>query len=256
VKAELEQLIALQNADTSIRKLQADIEAIPQRRAEIEKEFDQRAFEIRELENRRDEAGSERRGLENELEETRAKLERAERNLMSAKNSHEYEAAIRESDAARKHISQLETQVLEKMEIIEQAESALREREPEIARLRAELEERIKAFEEQTQTQTEQLAAARQERERLISSLPKALSANYKRISTRIRDGVAVAEARNGSCTACFITLRPQTMAEIRRGDEIIFCDNCNRILYYAPAVPTRDAANASAAGSTEIATS
>ena len=49
MKAELQQLVALQKLDTSIRKLQAELEATPQRRAEIEKEFDQRAFEIRAL---------------------------------------------------------------------------------------------------------------------------------------------------------------------------------------------------------------
>jgi uncharacterized protein len=233
VKAELEQLIALQNTDISIRRLESDIEAIPQRRAEIEKEFDQRAFEIRALETRRDEARSERARLEAEVEETRAHAARADRNLMSAQNEHEYTAAIREADAARKHISQLETQILEKMEIIEQAEGVLKEREPEIVKLRAELDERVRAFEEQTSTQTEELAARRTERERLLATLPKPMSALYNRISARIRDGIAVAEARNGSCTACFMALRPQVMAEVRRGDEIIICDNCNRILYY-----------------------
>jgi uncharacterized protein len=44
---------------------------------------------------------------------------------------------------------------------------------------------------------------------------------------------VALAEARNGSCSACFIALRPQVMSEVRRGEEIVTCDNCNRILYY-----------------------
>jgi predicted nucleic acid-binding Zn-ribbon protein len=29
------------------------------------------------------------------------------------------------------------------------------------------------------------------------------------------------------------MSLRPQVMAEVRRGDEVITCDNCNRILYY-----------------------
>jgi predicted nucleic acid-binding Zn-ribbon protein len=235
VKAELEHLIALQNTDTSIRRLQAEIEAIPKRRAEIENEFDQRAFEIRALENKRDEARTERTRLETETAETRAQAERAERNLMSSKNEHEYTAAIREADAARKHISQLETQVLEKMETIEQSESALAEREPEVAKLRAEIEERLKAFEEQTNTQAELLAARRAEREQLAASLPKPMAMLYNRISARIRDGIAVAEARNGSCTACFMALRPQVMAEVRRGDEVITCDNCNRILYYVP---------------------
>ena len=65
MKAELEQLIALQNADTSIRRLEAEIESIPQRRAEIEKEFEQRAFEIRAIEMRRDDARTERTRLDN-----------------------------------------------------------------------------------------------------------------------------------------------------------------------------------------------
>ena len=67
MKAELAQLIALQNADSNIRTLQAEIESIPQRRAEIEKEFDQRAFEIRALEEKRDTAFHERARVEQEI---------------------------------------------------------------------------------------------------------------------------------------------------------------------------------------------
>jgi predicted nucleic acid-binding Zn-ribbon protein len=249
VKAELEQLVALQNADTNIRRLQAEIEAIPRRRAEIEKEFDQRAFEIRELERTRDEARLERARLENEVLEHRTKQERAERNQMLSKKQDEYQAAIREADAARKHISQLETQILEKMEAFEQAESKLKEREPEMARLSAELQERIRQFEDETRSQEELLEATRRERERLTATLPKNMSALYNRISARIRDGIAVAEARNGSCTACFMTLRPQVMAEVRRGEDVITCDNCNRILYYVQAdAPQKEAATATVA--------
>jgi uncharacterized protein len=255
VKAELEQLIALQNADTGIRKLEAEIESIPKRRAEIEKEFDQRAFEIRALETQRDEAQSTRARLEAEVFEQRASAERADRNLMSSKNEHEYTAAIREADAARKQISKLETQILEQMEVSEKSEGQLKEREPEIVRMRAELDERIKAFEEQTRTQAEELAKLHSERERLLETLPKATSALYKRISARIRDGVAVAAARNGSCTACFMALRPQMMAQVRRGDEIITCDNCNRILYYLPSEPAQKTASA-AASAPEVAAS
>jgi predicted nucleic acid-binding Zn-ribbon protein len=254
VRAELEQLIALQNTDTNIRRLQAEIEAIPKRRAEIEKDFDQRAFEIRELEKGRDEARTERTRLETEVLEQRSKQERAERNLMSSKKPDEYTAAIREADAARKHISQLETQILEKMEAFEQAEGQLKEREPEVTRLRGEMEERIKEFEEQTRTQAEQLEASRRERERILATLPKQMGALYNRISARIRDGIAVAEARNGSCTACFMSLRPQVMAEIRRGDEVIICDNCNRILYYVQNEPTQNEATKATASPNAVA--
>jgi hypothetical protein len=235
VKAELQQLVALQNLDSSIRKLQAELEAIPQRRAEIEKEFDQRAFEIRALENERDEARHTRVRLETEVSEQRTRSERAERNLMSSKKQDEYTAAIREADAARKQISALETQILEQMEALEKAEGSLKERAEEIASLNSGREARLKAFDEETRQQRDKLAANRTERERLINALPKSMGALYMRISARIRDGVAVAEARNGACMACFMALRPQAMAQVRRGEEVVTCDNCNRILYYAP---------------------
>jgi len=235
VKAELAQLIALQNADTNIKRLQTEIESIPLRRAEIEKEFDQRAFEIRALEERRNLAFHERARLEKEIFDQKQRAERADRNLMAAKKPDEYTAAIREADAARKQISAFETQELEQMEVFDQAEKELKERAPEIERLGADMEERFKAFDEQARIQEQQLEAARAERERLMMELPKTTSALYKRIASRIRDGVALAEARNGACMACFMSLRPQIMADVRRGEEIITCDNCNRILYYAP---------------------
>lgn len=235
MKAELLQLIALQNADTNIRRLQAEIESIPERRAEIEREFDQRAFEIRALEERRDAAFHERARLEKEIFDQKQRAERADRNLMAAKKPDEYTAAIREADAARKQISTFETQILEQMEVSEQAEKDLKERAPEVEKLGAEMEAGFKAFDEQARAKQQQLEAARAERERLMNELPKATGAMYKRIATRIRDGVAMAEARNGACTACYMALRPQIMADVRRGAEVITCDNCNRILYYAP---------------------
>jgi predicted nucleic acid-binding Zn-ribbon protein len=235
VKAELQQLVALQNLDTSIRKLQSELEAIPQRRAEVEAQFDQRAFEIRALENRRDEARHARTRLETEVADQRVRVERAERNLMSSKKQDEYTAAIREADAARKQIAALETQILEQMEVLEQAEASLTERATEIASLNSDREASLQRFDEETRQQADKLAISRTERERLVAALPKAMGAQYVRIVARIRDGIAVAEARNGACMACFMALRPQAMAQVRRGEEIITCDNCNRILYYAP---------------------
>ena len=235
MKAELAQLIALQKTDTNIRRLQSDIESIPERRAEIEREFDQRAFEIRGLEQKREAAFHERASLEKEIFEQKQRAERAERNLMAAKKPDEYTAAIREADAARKQISAFETQVLEQMETFETAENELTERAPDVEKLREDMQARFAEFDEQVTRQQKELAEARSDRERLMKELPKPMAALFNRISARIRDGVAVARAQNGACTACFMALRPQVMADVRRGNEVITCDNCNRILYYEP---------------------
>src|SRR5436305_4351479 len=230
-----------------IRRLQAELESTPRRRAEIENEFDQRAFEFKALEQSRDAARAARAQLDKELAEQRARASKAERDLMSSTNSKSYEAAIREMDAAKKQVSELETKTLEQMEAAETAEKSLSERAEEFSRLQSERDERLRAFDEETRKQSEELETRRRDRDSLFDSLPPTVKSTYKRISARIRDGVALAEARNGSCSACFIALRPQVMAEVRRGEEIVTCDNCNRILFYQPSAQPRNTTTVSA---------
>ncbi len=247
MKAELEQLIALQNADMGIRRLQAELDSVPRRRAEIETEFDQRASEFKALEQARDEARAARAQLDKELSEQRARASKAERDLMSSTNSKSYEAAIREADAAKKQAGDLETKILERMEAADAAEKALAERSEEFSRIQSERDERLHAFEEESRAKEAEIEARRREREAIFERLPPAAKSLYKRISARIRDGVALAEARNGSCSACFIALRPQVMSQVRRGEDIVTCDNCNRILYYQPAAKTQSTTTVSA---------
>ncbi|MCI0664878.1 MAG: C4-type zinc ribbon domain-containing protein [Acidobacteria bacterium] len=56
--------------------------------------------------------------------------------------------------------------------------------------------------------------------------------ATYERLS-KTRSGLALAEARDWSCLACRMTIRPQVFSDIRRGETIITCESCGRILYF-----------------------
>ena len=67
----------------------------------------------------------------------------------------------------------------------------------------------------------------------------------FERVAQR-RNGIAVAEARDGICTICHVRLRPQVFNTVRRNEQIIQCDSCNRILYFVPA-PAPPAAEAPA---------
>jgi predicted nucleic acid-binding Zn-ribbon protein len=49
------------------------------------------------------------------------------------------------------------------------------------------------------------------------------------------RQGIAIAEARDGICTICHVRLRPQVFNNILKNDQIIQCDSCNRIMYHLP---------------------
>ena len=74
----------------------------------------------------------------------------------------------------------------------------------------------------------------------MAAKLPRATLAAYDRIRKK-RNGVVVAEAVGGRCTACQITLRPQYFQDLRKGDQVMFCESCGRIVYYNPPVHTED---------------
>ncbi|HEY0428396.1 MAG TPA: C4-type zinc ribbon domain-containing protein [Pyrinomonadaceae bacterium] len=241
MKAELEKLIDLQITDTNIRRLKKAIETADERRAAIEQEFETHASSIREIQARRDKAQAERADLENQIAENKTYLERADRNLKHAQNQKEYETAMRETDALQKQIAAFETQVVEKMTEIEEVENTLAERADEINSLEANRSEALAKFDKEIGEYRKEFDTESAKRQKVFVTLPASLAAVYNRLAQRSRDGIAVAEVKNGSCSACFMSLRPQMQAEVRKGNQIIVCENCNRILY-VPAKPQSEA--------------
>lgn len=232
MKLELEKLVELQKTDTNIRRLKKSIETADTRRASIEQEFEQHAFEIREIQNRSEIAKKERAKLEAEISEAKAQLERADRNLKNAQDQKQYETAMRDADVLHKKISTLETEVLEKMGVIEEVEKVLSERAEEISGLEGNREKALSEFEAELSVNKTELESETGKRAKVFDTLPKNLASVYDRLATRSRDGIAVAEVKNGSCSACFMKLRPQVLVEIKMSGQIITCESCTRILY------------------------
>ena len=92
------------------------------------------------------------------------------------------------------------------------------------------------AFDKEVATDKEELDQELKKRHDVFVTLPAQLASVYNRLAQRSRDGIAVAEVVNGSCSACFMSLRPQMQVEVKRGDQIITCESCTRILYMQPA--------------------
>jgi predicted nucleic acid-binding Zn-ribbon protein len=72
------------------------------------------------------------------------------------------------------------------------------------------------------------------ERAEIVKSINTSLYQRYERVRAS-RRGQAIAEVVGGRCTACQISLRPQYFQELKRGDQILPCESCQRILYYNP---------------------
>jgi uncharacterized protein len=236
VKAELEKLINLQKTDSEIRRLKQSLNTADTRRAELEREFEKHAFSIREIQDRRDRLAAERAEFDNQIASNKTYLERAERNLKHAQNQKEYETAMRETDALQKQIAAFETQTLENMTALEEVEKEIESRAEEINTLDQKRAEAIAGFEAEIERDRAELTRVEGGRDDVFKTLPANLAAVYNRLAQRSRDGIAVAEVINGACSACFMALRPQMLVEVKRGEQIITCESCTRILYFAPA--------------------
>ncbi len=234
MRAELEKLIDLQRTDTNLRRLKGQLDTADQRRADLEQEFERHASSIREVQGRRDTLTSEKTALENQIADNRTYLERADRNLKHAQNQKEYETAMREIDALQKQIAAFETQIVEKMAAVEEVEKELESRAEEISSIDSKRAEELKGFEAQLAADRAEYDSDSKTRESTFSTLPAQLASVYDRLARRSRDGIAVAEVVNGSCSACFMALRPQMQVEVRKGEQIVTCESCARILFTA----------------------
>ncbi len=239
--AELDKLIDLQKTDTNLRRLKRLLDTAEERRAEIEQEFEQHASSIREIQGRRDTLNAKRADLERQIAESKVYLERADRNLKHSQNQKEYETAMRDLDTGQKQIAGFETQVVEIMEELEGVEKELSERSEEIATLDAKRDAAMKEFEAAMKVDKAEFDKLSKHRAGAFATLPARLASIYDRMAQRSRDGIAVAEVINGSCTACYVLLRPQVQLNVKKGDEIITCENCTRILF----MPKRDESSA-----------
>jgi predicted nucleic acid-binding Zn-ribbon protein len=232
VIAELDKLIELQKTDTNLRRLKRSIDTSEARRAEIEQEFEQHAFSVREIQTRRDDLNAKRADLEKQIAENKTYLERAERNLKHAQNSKEYETAMRETDALQKQIAAFETQTVETMESLEAAEKELVERAEEIETLDSKRSAALAEFDQALKKEKAEFNAETEHRKTAFATVPARLASVYDRLAQRSRDGIAVAEVVSGACSACYMQLRPQVVLNVKKGDEIVLCENCSRILY------------------------
>jgi len=233
VSPELSQLIELQELDLEILRISDRLARIPVERDQIENEFNQRASEFLALKDTHRQTLEQRTQREQELATTQVNLEKFEQDKMRVKNEKEYTAVLREIDAARKHVSALESEILTLMEAADKFDNEITEKTPEVEQLRAQVDQTLATLDQECRTGDKQLAAINQRRSQLASLLPKALFSTYDRMS-RLRRGQALAEISNeGICAVCRMRVRPKVFSDVRKGDQLITCESCGRILYY-----------------------
>ena len=237
MRIQLGKLLELQELDLEIQRVADRLGSIPAEREQIETRFKEYAAEFLELKDRYERTLTSRKQIETELADTQQIHEKYKQDLMRVRNEKEYTTALREIDATKKLIGSLETEVLKSLEEAEKLEASLNVYTPDVERKRLEVDRDIQALQKEHDQAASSLAAMSNRRLETARSIPGNLLAVYERVA-KIRRGQAMAEVRDGTCTACRMRVRPKVFSDVRRGDQLITCDSCSRILFYRPDAP------------------
>jgi len=178
-------------------------------------------------------AAAERLGTSDRArEDHRTKLRSRERELMSGRirNPTELMQMSEEVQHMRARFAEEEEAELSLMEDAEAADEAVRAATAELEAARGRLAEETPALQEELDGLRSELAEVEAEKERIWSEVPAAARTAF----SRQRVQPAVAEVRDNQCTACRVTVTTSGMQLLRKGDEIVHCENCGRILVLA----------------------
>jgi len=234
VRTHLGKLLELQELDLEIQRVAERLGNIPAEREQVETRFKEYAAEFLDLKERYQQTLANRKQIETELADTQQIHEKYKQDLMRVRNEKEYTTALREIDATKKLIGVLETEVLKSLEEAEKLEADLKVFTPDVERKRLEVDRDLESLQKEHESAESRLQSITNQRNETAGSIPGNLLAVYERVA-KIRRGQAMAEVRDSTCTACRMRVRPKVFSDVRRGDQLITCDSCSRILFYRP---------------------
>lgn len=237
MSAELSQLIELQELDLDIQRLTDRLSKIPAERDKIEEEFATHAAEFLAVKSKHEQTLADRSQIESDLASAQEHHDKYKQDLMRVRNEKEYTTALREIDATKKQIGTYETEILKRMEELEKLEVDIKVYEPDVERKRGEADRILAALDHEIEEANGSLTVMKTRREELVATVSREMLSTYERMA-RTRRGQALSAVRDGICSACRVKVRPKIFSDVRKGDQLITCESCGRILYYRPDIP------------------
>lgn len=232
MREEIARLMSLQAIDRELRDLEQTLASVAGRVDQLRQEAEKQQAELDRLTIEEQQSSSVRRQLEKELAEGEARIRNKRMRLNQVRNEKELQALAHEVDVQKEANQRFEAELLALMETSESRNASIAELTPSVQQLFAELNAAAKEIAAQVEDLKISMAKQRLERDLMAGNLERGLLQRYDMIFSR-RNGLAVAEARGGTCQGCRMRLPPQLYNQIQRHDSIHFCPNCQRILYH-----------------------
>ncbi len=232
LKKEIETLVRLQQIELEMIRLQQEVDKVENEKKGLAARL--AAFESALEADRLALAQVQQQctDLEQEIQVVNDRIIKSNETLRMVKTNKEYQVLLREVDDNKKRKNGLEDHVLTLYEQREAAEARLKETEAQYLELKQHILAEQAKIDELTMDDREQLAELEEQQRSIGASLPPALLNRFRRIA-RMNQGQAVARISEETCMGCFMNVPPQLCIEVQRGNQMISCPQCSRILYH-----------------------
>jgi hypothetical protein len=234
VNTTLASLVALQGLDTLIDRARRQLADLPLAERAIDEKVAAAAAVVESAHAAVQTAQHSRRDLEKNVAVIDGRLARFDEHKAAVKTNQEYTALLHEIAGAKAEKDALEEQILVLLEELDTLTASQKAAEAALADTkRAGDEERrgMAASRLSLEAEVDRLGG---ERRTAAVDVRPALLTKYDQLLKQ-RRGVAVAAMIGETCTACHVRMRPAIAQQVRRNEDIIQCDSCQRILYFAP---------------------
>jgi len=228
---QLKLLINLQNLDFKILDLEKLKNNIPKEIEEKRASLNAAEEEFKKEENELKEVQKTIRLKEGTLNDEMEHLKKTQIKLNEVKTNKEYSALLKEINSIKEKKDQLEEEIIMLLDRVEVIKGKINKAQKKVDFEKAVWEDIIRTKEMELRNLEEDIKKSRLERKVLIEKIDPKLVQTYQKLSDH-KDKMALAEVKEMSCQGCFVTILPQKFNELKSGEDIIFCSNCQRILY------------------------
>lgn len=222
----------LQKIDERIHEKETALAEAPRLLQELEKNLKDKEETVTRIRDRLEILNSQIARLDNEAEEANERLRKSRDKLMDTSNEREYNAVTREIDNIEKSALPREDGRVVLLDELSRQQARLEEEEPGYLALKEEVETRRKTISNQMQKDQKELDKFLAERNAKKGDVPALIYERYEFIRERLEHPVIVSLSE-AICPSCHIALPPQTFNELLRGNHIMNCPSCQRIIIW-----------------------
>jgi predicted nucleic acid-binding Zn-ribbon protein len=227
----LKLLEELQAIDLKLDNWRGEKEALLTEMAVLEKKLEDVLAAIAEKNAELTAIDEEKLGLDGNLVTETENIAKSEARLRDIKTQKEYQAVSKEIASAKKIKAEMEEQLLQRIALSDEIKASVTEMEENSKVMATQVMAQKSAILEKIERLEAGIDADIATRQSAIKNIPASVVNRYTMLREK-RQGLAVVEARNGSCLGCNMNLPPQVYNNLFKADNLITCPHCQRLLF------------------------